>query len=198
MQPEQRCQATNRCNFRSQIAANHVGVDHRLFNNAGCSAAINRESANQHGRPVVHDGRQESRQEASPQRRDPKSFSLVEYLADIGGRIGPDQQNPLTLFGKADSRRAGNGSFSYASLASKKTGKAGYSVRISYVLLTYQLQEVLPPQQPVGANPTFSKGIPNQLAAFGYRPAITVSPSSNSSGSPSAPEASRNAFAFSF
>ena len=46
--------------------------------------------------------------------------SLIEYLTDIGGWVGTDKQNPLTLFGKANSRRAGNGSFSYTSLASKK------------------------------------------------------------------------------
>ncbi|KNB35743.1 hypothetical protein ACH57_16495 [Salmonella enterica subsp. enterica serovar Typhimurium] len=46
--------------------------------------------------------------------------SLIEYLADIGGRIGTDQQNPLTLFSKTDSRRAGNRSFSYTSLTGKK------------------------------------------------------------------------------
>ncbi|WP_274519345.1 glyceraldehyde 3-phosphate dehydrogenase NAD-binding domain-containing protein, partial [Shigella flexneri] len=34
MQPEQRCQATNRGNFRPQIAANHVGINHRFFDNA--------------------------------------------------------------------------------------------------------------------------------------------------------------------
>jgi len=63
--------------------------------------------------------------------------SLIEYLADIRGRIGTDQQNPLTLFSQTDSRRAGNRRFSYASLTGKKTDKVGYSVRISYVLLTY-------------------------------------------------------------
>jgi hypothetical protein len=46
--------------------------------------------------------------------------SLIEYLTDIGGWIGTDQQNPLTLFSKADSRRAGNRSFSYTSLTGKK------------------------------------------------------------------------------
>ncbi len=44
MQPEQRCRATNRCNFRSQIAANHVGVDHRFFDNACCGASIDRRA----------------------------------------------------------------------------------------------------------------------------------------------------------
>jgi len=41
----------------------------------------------------------------------------------------------------------------------------GYSVKISYVLLTFQQQEVLPPQQLLDANPTFSSGIPNQRAS---------------------------------
>nr|VUD32980.1 Uncharacterised protein [Raoultella sp. NCTC 9187] len=42
--------------------------------------------------------------------------SLIEYLTDIGSRVGTDKQNTLSQFSQTYSRCAGNRSFAYTSL----------------------------------------------------------------------------------
>jgi hypothetical protein len=62
--------------------------------------------------------------------------SLIEYLTDIGSRVGTDKQNTLP----SSARRiavAQEIEVLPTPPLPVKTGKTGYSLRISYVLLTY-------------------------------------------------------------
>ncbi|SSM26601.1 Uncharacterised protein [Klebsiella pneumoniae] len=83
MQPQQRGQATNWRDLGPQIAADDVGINHGLFDRPCCRAAINRQGADQYAGHIIHNRREEGRQDTGAQRRGPEA-ALRQHVQHRG------------------------------------------------------------------------------------------------------------------
>eukprot|EP01022_Parablepharisma_sp_SALTPOND_P032211 TRINITY_DN833_c0_g1_i9.p1 TRINITY_DN833_c0_g1~~TRINITY_DN833_c0_g1_i9.p1 ORF type:complete len:698 (-),score=93.03 TRINITY_DN833_c0_g1_i9:5457-7550(-) len=82
VQPKQGRQAADWRDLRPEVAANHVGVDHGFAYHAMRRCGVDGQCTDQHGRHVVHDGRQDCRHEAGSQRCGPEPLfrQTIQYL----------------------------------------------------------------------------------------------------------------------
>jgi len=86
MQPEQRGQTADGGDFRAQVAADDIGVDHRLANQPLRIAGLNRQRADQHAGHVVHHRRHQRRQQPRAEGGAPYSL-FSEAVEQFGEKV---------------------------------------------------------------------------------------------------------------
>ncbi|MNN62311.1 hypothetical protein D3C81_1776000 [compost metagenome] len=74
MQPQQGRQAANRGDFRPQVTADDIRIDHRLLGHPSGLAGIDRQRPDQHRGHVVHDRGQQRRQQPRAHGRAPDAM----------------------------------------------------------------------------------------------------------------------------
>ncbi|MNM56847.1 hypothetical protein D3C81_680270 [compost metagenome] len=93
MQPQQGGQAADGGDFRTEVTADDVGVDHGLAHDAGGLGGMDRQGPYQHGGHVVHDRRQASGEQPRPEggAPDPVAGEDIEDLRQVVGEAGVTQ-----------------------------------------------------------------------------------------------------------